>query len=207
MVRTRGISWIGLVAALVVGAAAVQEKPPRPTYPVAEAPASFRPAVQQADRVISALQAALLSELRRRLDVVGPAEALTSCHLAGIPVEQRAGSDEGVAVGRTSARLRNPANAPREWASPIVQRYAENPRAKVDGFVVDLGNRVGVLRPIREQPVCQSCHGPERALGPGVRVVLARRYPLDQAVGFHEGDIRGWFWAEVRTPPTSGASR
>lgn len=202
MVRTRGISWIGLVAALAVGVAvAAQEKPPLPTYPVAEAPAAFRPAVQQADLVIITMQAALLSELRRRLEDVGPAEALNSCHLAAIPIEQRAGRYDGVAVGRTSARLRNPANAPRAWASPIVQRYADNPRAKVDGFVVDLGDRVGVLRPIREQPVCQSCHGPERTLGPGVSVLLSRRYPLDQAVGFHEGDIRGWFWAEVpRTP-------
>lgn len=201
MVRTRGLSWIGVVAALVVGAAAAaQERQPLPTYPVAEAPASFRPAVQHADMVIITLQGALLSELRRRLDVGGPAEALNSCHMAAIPVEQRASRYEGVAVGRTSARLRNPANAPRAWASPIVERYADNPRAKVDGFVVDLGDRVGVLRPIREQPICQSCHGPERTLGPGVRVLLARRYPLDQAVGFHEGDIRGWFWAEVRTP-------
>ena len=201
MVRTREVSWIGLVAALVIGAAAAaQEKRPLPTYPVAQAPASFGPAVQQADMVIMKLQAALLSELLRRLDVVGPAEALNSCHLAAIPVEQGAGRHDGVEVGRTSARLRNPANAPREWASPIVQRYAENPRATVDGFVVDLGDRVGVLRPIREQPMCQSCHGPERTLGPGVRVLLAQRYPLDQAIGFHEGDIRGWFWAEVRTP-------
>jgi hypothetical protein len=201
MARTRGVSWIALAATLVMGAAAAaQPKPPLPTYPVAQAPASFGPAVQQADMVIMKLQAALLSELLRRLDVVGPAEALDSCHLAAIPVEQSAGRYEGVAVGRTSARLRNPANAPRAWASPIVERYATNPKAKVDGFVVDLGDRVGVLRPIREQPICQSCHGPERTLGPGVRVLLARRYPLDQAVGFREGDIRGWFWAEVRTP-------
>ena len=199
MARTRGVSWVALVAVLIVGvAAAARERQPPATYPVAEAPESFRPAVQHADMVILTLQSALLSELRRRLDVVGPADALTSCHLSAIPVEQRANRNEGVAVGRTSARLRNPANAPRAWASPIVQRYAATPRAKVDGFVVDLGDRVGVLRPIREQPICQSCHGPEKSLGPGVRALLARRYPVDEAVGFHEGDIRGWFWVEVR---------
>ena len=202
MIRTRGVSSIGLFAALVLGAAAgAQPTQPLPTYPVAQAPASFAPAVHQADMVIMKLQAALLSELLRRLDGVGPAEALDSCHLAAIPVAQSADRYDGVAVGRTSARLRNPANAPREWASPMVQRYADNPKAKVDGFVVDLGDRVGVLRPIREQPICQSCHGPEGTLGPGVRELLARRYPLDQAVGFHEGEIRGWFWAEVRTAP------
>lgn len=134
MVRTRRRSWMGLVGVLAVGtAAAAQEKQPPPTYPVAQAPASFGLAVQQADMVITALRAALLTELRRRLDVVGPAEALNSCHLAAIPVEQRAGRYDGVAVGRTSARLHNPANAPREWASPIVQRYADNPGPRWTG--------------------------------------------------------------------------
>jgi hypothetical protein len=202
MVRTRGMFRIGLVAGMVVGAApAAQERQPLPTYPVAQAPASLQPAVQRADLVFITLQAALLSELHRHLDVAGPADALNACHLAAIPVEQTAARSEGIAVGRTSARVRNPANAPREWALPIVERYAVQPTAKVDGFVVDLGDRVGVLRPIREQPICQSCHGPERTLGPGVRARLTQRYPTDRAVGFREGDIRGWFWAEVpRTP-------
>lgn len=201
MVGTRDISCLALFGALVVGAAAAAQQRQTPaTYPAAQAPESFRPAVRQADVAITTLQAALLSELLRRLDAAGPADALNACHLAAIPVEQRAARDDVVAIGRTSARLRNPANAPRPWASPIVARYADNPKAKVDGFVVDLGDRIGVLRPIREQAICQSCHGPESTLGPGVRVLLARRYPLDQAVGFHEGDIRGWFWAEVRTP-------
>jgi hypothetical protein len=203
MTRTRRIFGAGLVAGLVVGGVVIaQEKTqPLPTYTVAQAPASFRPAVQHADLIIVTLQAALLSELVRRLEVFGPADSLNSCHMAAIPVEQRAGRYEGVTVGRTSARLRNPANAPRAWASPLVERYADQPNARVDGFVVDLGDRVGVLRPIREQPLCQSCHGPERTLGAGVRVRLAKSYPLDQAVGFREGEIRGWFWAEVPKGP------
>jgi hypothetical protein len=202
MARTRRIFAAGLIVGMVVGGAVTaQDRQPLPTYAVAQAPASFRPAVQHADMIIVTLQSALLSELHRRLEVVGPKGALDACHLSAIPVEQRAGRYEGIAVGRTAARLRNPANAPREWASPIVARYADQPRAKVDGFVVDLGDRVGVLRPIRELPICQSCHGPERTLGPGVRARLVERYPMDTAVGFSEGDIRGWFWAEVAKAP------
>jgi hypothetical protein len=50
---------------------------------------------------------------------------------------------------------------------------------------------------MREQPICGSCHGPERTLGPGVSARLAQRYPEDRAIGFRDGDIRGWFWVEV----------
>jgi hypothetical protein len=143
------------------------------------------------------LQGELLSELRHQLDDLGPAVALDACHLAAITVGRRTMRDEGVAVGRTSTRLRNPANASPAWAATLIELYANSPRAKVDGFVVDLGDRVGVLRPIREQRICASCHGPEETLRADVRARLAERYPADRAVGFRDGDIRGWFWVEV----------
>lgn len=202
MIRIRTALSVGLVAGAIVGAAgAAPEGQSPPTYPATQAPAPLQPMVRHADLVIVTLQDALLSELYRRLDAVGPADALDACHLAAIPVAQRTARYEGVTVGRTSARLRNPANAPPAWAAPIVERYRDQPRAKVDGFVVDLGDRVGVLRPIREQPICASCHGPEQTLNPGARTRLAKRYPEDRAVGFRDGDIRGWFWVDVpRTP-------
>lgn len=34
-------------------------------------------------------------------------------------------------------------------------------------------------------------------LEPAVRAELRDRYPRDEAVGFTEGEIRGWFWVEV----------
>lgn len=202
MIRACRIFSFGLVAGMVVGAAgaASREQPP-PAYPAAQAPAALQPMVRHADLIIVTVQSALLSELHRQLESVGPAEALDACHLAAIPVTQRAARYDGVSVGRTSTRLRNPNNAPPVWAAPIVERYADQPRASVDGFVVDLGDRVGVLRPIREQPICASCHGPEQTLSPGVSMRLAKRYPEDRAVGFREGDIRGWFWVVVPNKP------
>jgi hypothetical protein len=201
MTGIRRIFGIGLVAGMGVGAGAAPATQPPPVYTAAQAPASWQPIVQHADLIIVTLQGALLSELHRRLESLGPADALNACHLSAIPVAQRAARYEGVTVGRTSARLRNPANAPPVWAAPIVARYADQPKASVDGFVVDLGDRVGVLRPIRQQPICASCHGPEPALAPGVRARLAQRYPEDRALGFQEGDIRGWFWVVVPNKP------
>ncbi len=37
-------------------------------------------------------------------------------------------------------------------------------------------------------------------LDPAVKEVLASGYPRDEATGFAEGDLRGWFWIEVPKP-------
>jgi hypothetical protein len=69
--------------------------------------------------------------------------------------------------------------------------------AIVSGFAVDLGDRIGVLRPIAHRPVCASCHGPVDTRQPAVRAELRSRYPQDRALGFADGEIRGWFWVEL----------
>ena len=173
-----------------------------PTYAIADAPESFRPAIERSDLLIVSLQSALLSELRRALANGGPSRAIVSCHLDAVAVAQWIARRDGVAAGRTSARLRNPTNAPRPWAVAIVARYAEAHAAGLDGFAVDLGERIGVLRPIIEQRMCESCHGPLSKIDPDVRVRLTELYPTDRATGFQEGDLRGWFWLEM--PKASG---
>jgi hypothetical protein len=41
------------------------------------------------------------------------------------------------------------------------------------------------------------CHGIEEQLNPRVRAELKDRYPKDQAIGFRDGDLRGWIWVEL----------
>jgi hypothetical protein len=147
--------------------------------------------------VIAAMQHAVLSELSRALAQGGPALAINACHLDADALTQRIARQEGIAAGRTSDRLRSPTNAPRPWAAPIVAAHAGRRAREVEGFVVDLGDKIGVLRPIAERPVCASCHGPADRLSPAVREVLSDRYPADKALGFAEGEIRGWFWIEI----------
>ena len=168
-----------------------------PTYAVAEAPSAFRPAIQRGDLLIISLQSALLSELRRELDANGPVGALAACHIDATGAAYRMAREEGIAAGRTSARLRNPTNKPRPWAAAIVARYADARAQDAEGFVVDLGDRLGLLRPIAEQSICAPCHGPESKLDRRVVATLPDRYPADRATGYANGAMRGWFWVEV----------
>lgn len=197
---------LGLLMCLATASTAAQAPPAGATYPIKDAPAALRPAVQRADLIILSIQDAALLELTRLLAEGGPARAVQVCHMSATALINRLAREEGIAAGRTAARLRSPTNAPKPWAAPIVARYADGKAAAVDGFVVDLGSRIGVMRPIAQRPVCSSCHGLEEQLNPRVRDELKDRYPADRATGFKEGDLRGWIWVEVpKEQPRSGS--
>jgi Protein of unknown function (DUF3365) len=135
------------------------------------------------------LQAALQAGLVR-----GPAEAVDVCRVRA-PELARAAALGGLELGRSSHKLRNPANAPRAWVKPLLDAYVADP-ASARPRATDLGaGRVGYVEPILVQPPCLACHG--EALAEPVREQLHALYPEDRAVGFRTGDLRGLFWAEL----------
>jgi CBS domain-containing protein len=144
-----------------------------------------------------AMQNEVLRELNHALARHGTPTSLSFCHVDVEGVIQRISREVGVSAGRTSDRRRNSANGPRAWAAPLVAAHAGRPAKSIDGYAVDLGDNVGVLRPIVQQPMCSGCHGTAERLAPGVLVILKQRYPSDRATGFRDGEIRGWFWVEV----------
>ena len=192
-------SHLLFVGAGVLTASTITAQPASqpPTYRVVDAPAEFHPAIARGDLVIVSLQNALLSELRAALAAGGPARAFKACHLDVKGIAFRVTRREGLSAGRTSARLRNPANAPRPWAAAIVASHVGKRPRDLDGFVVDLGDHIGLIRPIVEQPICRPCHGSVAKMDPEVRALLPVDYPRDRAVDFDDGDVRGWYWIEL----------
>ena len=190
------------LASVAVAVAIPAQTPSAPKpWPISAAPAEMRPTISRADLMITAMHDALLRELNDALARGGPGDAIDACHIDVTAVSQRLGRSHGVPAGRTGDRLRDPTNAPRPWAAGIVKEYATRRARDVEGFAVDLGDRVGVIRPIAERSMCAGCHGPLEGLGSGVRQVLAERYPADRAVGFANGEIRGWYWVEMPKIP------
>lgn len=181
------------LAALLHGQSAISPG----VWRIADAPPELRPFIARADIVVATLHDALLWELNSGLEQGGPTLAIKSCHLDAMRVAQRVERQEGVEAGRTSDRLRNPANTPRPWAAPLVKANAGKRARDVDGFAVDLGSKVGVMRPIAEHPRCAGCHGAPARFSTAIRAELERRYPGDRATGFEDGEIRGWYWVEI----------
>jgi hypothetical protein len=131
-----------------------QSSLPAGTWRVTDAPPEFRYPISRADLIVVSMHDALLRELNDALEQGGPAFAIHSCHIDVVSAIQRIGRQEGIAAGRTGDRLRNPTNAPRAWAAPLVKANRGLMARDVEGFAVDLGDKVGVLRPIAERPTC-----------------------------------------------------
>ena len=159
--------------------------------PSASAPETVDPTAAGA-----ALLGPFKSELMQALSAGmqdGPAAAIDVCSRRA-PAIARGLSVDGVRMGRSSHKLRNPDNAPPDWLEPILSDYASG-EAPLEPRAIDIGaGRHGYVEPIITQPMCLTCHGNE--IDAGVRAQLAEDYPEDRATGFAEGDLRGVFWVE-----------
>lgn len=110
------------------------------------------------------------------------------------PAIAQALSVEGVRIGRTSHRLRNPANAAPDWVNTVLEGYLAASSDRAPEVVQLPDNREGYIEPIMLQPLCVTCHG--KTLAPDVAAHLEAVYPEDEATGFEVGDLRGVYWVE-----------
>ena len=168
------------------------------SYPLAEAPAELRPALQRAEGATALLQKKLGARLGEAMKAGGPAAAVDAYSADAARLAAEAAQETGVKVGRTSLRLRSAANGAPAWATPFLAASAGKKASEVAPVAVELGEgKLGLLKPITVGAACLRCHGRPEAVPAEVRERLAARYPQDRAGGFAEGDLRGFFWAEV----------
>ncbi len=179
--------WLGVlsVAAVTASNAAesphVQHSPPHP-----------------ADlALIKQLAGELKAELTKALQV-SPEHAIEVCNIRAPEIAAKiAPESEGIEIGRTSLRVRNPANAPNDWQREVLesfQRRHDSGEAagsleysvvvKTDGYI-----ERRYMRAIETEPLCVTCHG--RQLAPTIEQTIAKKYPNDAATGFDVGDLRG----------------
>jgi hypothetical protein len=191
---TTRLLTLALLLTVVPDGVPAQAPPP---VALKEAPPAWSRAVAEADRAMLDLQGALLARLKEELGRGGAAAAMRVCHEEAPQIAARIAAARRVEIGRTSHRVRNPANAPRDWQKATVAAGAGKASSAVGALAFDLGDRVGVMKPIGTIELCTRCHGGRDSLAPDVLDALQAFYPKDQATGFAAGDLRGWMWVEV----------
>ena len=142
----------------------------------------------------NALAAELIGELTAALDAGDASAAIAVCREKAPTVAAHVTEVYGLEICRTSHQLRNPTNVAPSWADAYVADLVEDPT-----YVEGPNGELGALLPVRLRAECQMCHGSAEEIDEEIMAALAKYYPDDQAIGFAEGDLRGWFWVEA--PP------
>jgi hypothetical protein len=157
---------------------------------------SRKVAIEKAHESVGLVKKNFKKALTNAVASKGPEGALGDCKIVA---PQLSVKNESVEIGRTSHKLRNPVNQPREWVKPILEEYVKTPRAQHKSQqIVSLGpNHFGYVEPLYVEAVCLNCHGGQ--LSRGVQKELNSLYPEDKATGFKVGDFRGLIWLESKT--------
>lgn len=156
-------------------------------------------ALKRAREAADALATALRTRLQAAMAEGGPSRAVQVCADEAQGIAAQVQGAHAVKVGRATDRPRNPRNAEPDWAVQWLAAQQQLPADQVaptEGIRPDTQAAV-VARPIRIEPVCVTCHGPEEQIAPEVRAILAERYPTDRGTGYATGDLRGVLWAEA----------
>ncbi|MGB0953967.1 MAG: c-type heme family protein [Planctomycetota bacterium] len=172
-------TWLPLLAVLPLAACS---EPATTTSTWNEIPLADLDATQQSmfDRAkasAGSVVKTLVGELTAKMSAEGPVAAMEHCRLRAPEVmAETTSAMDGVRIGRTSHKLRNPSNGAPE-------------------------GELHVLLPIPIQPPCLVCHGDPETMTEDPQQELLANYPEDEATGFATEDLRGWFWVEV--PPAT----
>lgn len=181
-------SWI-VVLLLLASVAAFAEDP---------APSAADPAAPpRGAELLAPFKVQLMEALRAGLEQ-GPAEAISACQMRA-PEIASALSRDGVSMGRSSHRLRNPANVAPAWVAPILAAYVADATDRSPRTLTLDDGRAGYVEPIVVAPMCVTCHG--KTLAPEVAARIHELYPDDAATGFEVGDLRGVFWVAYPADP------
>ncbi len=164
--------------------------------------------LKQAQQATNNLGKALKKELQTALQTKGPVAAVQACNLSAPALSKQHSrptemSPNGVEVGRTSLKPRNPSNTPDQWEHRVLQKF-EKQQKKGDKstlfsyseIVKENGKSVfRYMQAIPTSGVCLTCHGTQ--LKPELAAEIQRLYPEDKAKGYALDDIRGAFTVRI----------
>lgn len=155
------------------------------------------PRIQRAREALAPFKKQLREALVEALPR-GSAAAIEVCKKKA-PQIAAAFSVNGIELGRTTTKPRNPMNAPADWMKPLLAELERLPRSEGTYLTrILFDGRLAYAEPIYMQGMCSACHGDPASLDEEARALLRKEYPRDKATGYREGDFRGMFWVTVR---------
>lgn len=150
--------------------------------------------IQKGREWVEPIQKKFYQNLNQAITAKAWNQAFDACGLKSI-----APSPSGPKWGWTSHRLRNPKNKAPDWVKPYLSMAITNKEMLIEtSQVVEIQDgRYGYLETVMITQECLICHGAVTRLSPEIHSKIKALYPKDEAVGFEDGDFRGFFWVEL----------
>jgi hypothetical protein len=155
------------------------------------------------------LKKTLSTALMQAIQDEGIEKAIGVCSAEAVSLTARiAEQSEAIeSVKRTSFKFRNPANAPDlleaaalTYFEDTLRKTGELPAFHIQKVESGHGTHFRYYQPLQVNSLCVTCHGERDDIAPTIRALLGERYPNDQAVGYHVGDLRGIIRVSVTVP-------
>jgi hypothetical protein len=156
--------------------------------------------IEESRAVAKTLATQLGGKLKESMNKNDPAESISVCKEIAPQIATDLTKQTGWQVGRVGTRARNAATGvPNAWQTEALASFSERMKngEKADTMefsqvVTDSsGKHLHYAKAIAIQPMCLTCHGPAETISEGVKARLRADYPLDQATGYKEGELRG----------------
>ena len=141
----------------------------------------------------------LKSVLVKQIQNKGILEAVTVCSDTAQVLTNSFGVERGIYIKRVSLKNRNPNNFPDEFEKKILNQFEllhQNNQMNNDTEYFEIVSEgdydyLRYMKPIIVQAECLNCHGSQSDIMPDVKNLIAQNYPVDKAVGYKIGDLRG----------------
>ena len=137
----------------------------------------------------------LSTTLTNRMKSGGLVESVEFCNIAALPITKHMSDTYGVAIKRTSLKIRNSLNKPSEDEILILKEFQVNLDRDIPlEPVVQLDQKgdPSYYAPILVEKKCLICHGTlDQELSRSADSIIKSYYPNDLATAYQEGDLRG----------------
>lgn len=140
------------------------------------------------------------AKLQEEMAAGGPGQAIGVCRDVAPQIAGELSRANGWRVTRVGTRVRNPMlGMPDAWEQEVLGKFqqriaaGEKPADIAFGEVVSEpgGQYFRFMKAIPVQEACLNCHGDPAKLAEPVKAELQKHYPLDRAIGYSLGELRG----------------
>lgn len=213
MIKHAPVAMLPLAAATAVFSVAAVAGGAQPSpAPAASSQPAPAPAVSaevaRARAAIKTLAENLRGELMGAMKAGGAVAAVEKCKAVAPAISKDASKPaEGLIIGRTALKVRNPQNTPDAFEKRVLEDFVQKLKSGADAAKLEhveevTQNGITLVRymkpiPMAESP-CSACHGAADKLDPGAVAKVKELYPTDQATGFVPGELRGAFTVTIK---------